>query len=246
MTMPKPHTHPRRRQTPKAIIFDLDDTILSYDAPGEPCWRETCAHFADAIGMCVDEFYPLIREEADAYWHDAERHRAGRLDLVEARRKIAAAALKRIGRFTEELALGIGRMRTELHEDAIAPFPGAVEAVRALRETGMRLALITNGASSLQRRKLRRYDLESLFESIVIEGEFGVGKPTPRVFLHTLSVLRLEPRDTWMVGDNLHLDIAPAQSLGISGVWHDFRRKGLPAHAEVMPHRIINHVNELL
>src|SRR5689334_14119358 len=41
-----------RNHLPKAILLDLDDTILSFDAGAAGCWREICARFAPRLDAC--------------------------------------------------------------------------------------------------------------------------------------------------------------------------------------------------
>ena len=50
----------------------------------------------------------------------------------------------------------------------------------------------------------------------------------------------------WMVGDNLRLDIQPAHELGMSMVWVDYDKKGLPIDSLAVPTSIINSLTELL
>jgi putative hydrolase of the HAD superfamily len=127
-------------------------------------------------------------------------------------------------------------------EKYMQPFPGAIEAVKSFRANGVRLALVTNGSSEFQRRKIARFGLEPLFDHMVIEGEFGCGKPDGRVFRHTLEALRVDAADAWMIGDDLNRDVDGAQQAGIFAIWLDWEGHGLPASSAVRPDRIINSV----
>ena len=80
----------------------------------------------------------------------------------------------------------------------------------------------------------------------MIEGEFGAGKPEEVVYRHALESLRVEAATAWMVGDNLEWDVAAPQRLGLTGVWIDGPGQGLPAEAEVRPHRVIRRFAELV
>ena len=110
----------------------------------------------------------------------------------------------------------------------------------------MRLALITNGASEVQRGKISRFALEHRFEHIQIEGEHGFGKPDEQAYRHALSALALQAHDVWMVGDNLEWEVAAPQRLGIFAIWHDAYEQGLPAGSSIRPDRIISRLPELL
>lgn len=80
----------------------------------------------------------------------------------------------------------------------------------------------------------------------MIEGELGVGKPEEAVYRHALAAMHADPRETWMVGDNLEWDVGAPQRLGISGVWVDLAGAGLPDDSEVRPYRIIRSICELV
>ncbi len=75
---------------------------------------------------------------------------------------------------------------------------------------------------------MERFNLAPLFDLILIEGEFGTGKPDPHVFQYALEKLGASPSDTWMVGDDLEYDIRPAGELGIGTVWVYHALTGLP------------------
>jgi putative hydrolase of the HAD superfamily len=97
-----------------------------------------------------------------------------------------------------------------------------------LKELGIKLALITNGAAEPQRAKVVRFALEHRFDHIQIEGKHGFGKPEERAYKHALEVLGVGSQETWMVGDNLEWEIVAPQRLGIYGIWHDGHGVGLP------------------
>ena len=103
----------------------------------------------------------------------------------------------------------------------IAPYAGAIETLEAIRARGIPMALITNGEANNQRRSVEKHALEQYFHCIVIEGEFGVGKPDESVFRHALSAVGVTPEQTWMVGDSLEADIATPHRLGMHTVWVD-------------------------
>ena len=236
-------------EMPPAIIFDLDDTILSDDAVSDRCWEEVCLKFATTItglGLNSEALLAEIRGVRRWYWDDPERSRRAGLDLPGARREILTLALGQLGTESPALVGEIVDVYMELKADTVQPFPGALETLEALSQWGIKLALISNGNALEQRAKVRRAGLESLFKSILIGGEFGVPKPDARVFKHTLGQLAVGPDDAWMVGDNLINDIGGAQAVGIYGVWVDWRGGGLPENSTVKPDRIIGSIAELV
>lgn len=231
---------------PAGLLLDLDDTILTYDAIGKAAWQRTCARFATRCGVTPERLHEALAGISRWYWSDPERHRLGRLRLDEARAEVTLLGLRELGLDDPALAHALSADYACERDAAIGFFPGAREALTAFRERGVRLALMTNGQSHHQRGKLERFDLERFFEVICIEGELGFGKPDRRVFETALAGLGLVPEQVWAVGDNLEWDVAGPQRLGIYGIWHDYRRRGLPEGSAVQPDRTIHALSELL
>ena len=235
---------------PKGILFDLDDTILSAYGRPDVAWRKVAIEFSEQIApLSPDELAARITAEARAFWDDAARHKEWRAKLDDARRVIVArafAGLTAPASFSTDLRDAIADRFTRLRDEEMTLFPGAYETLDELKARGVRLALITNGASEVQRGKITRFALEHRFDHIQIEGEHGFGKPEERAYLHALSALALRPGDVWMVGDNLEWEVAAPQRLGIYAIWHDAYEQGLPAGSPIKPDRIITRLPALL
>ena len=231
---------------PRAILLDLDDTILDDSGGVIACWRDAClSHQSTMNGLDADSVFEAIDRIREWYWSDPERHRVGRLELAWARGEVVRLALADLGVDDEDLARRIGDTYHAMRDDAIKPFDDAVPTVQWLRDQGCRLALLTNGASRLQRLKIDRFGLAPFFDAILIEGEVGFGKPDPRIYAKALEALDVAPADAWMVGDNLEWDVAGPQREGISGIWIDARGRGVPVGHAVQPHRIIDRLSDL-
>src|SRR5436309_15959214 len=86
-------------QLPKAILFDMDDTILAYSHNTDHSWQVICNSFASRIENIKPEvIFSAIKASAVSYWSDPERHRKGRLHLDLARQEIVAGALRQLDR----------------------------------------------------------------------------------------------------------------------------------------------------
>jgi putative hydrolase of the HAD superfamily len=230
---------------PAAIFFDMDGTILDWQTGMEESWLAACEALCDG-SFAPEEIVVLVRARRDWFWGDPERSRTGRMDLDAASREIVRHAFADAGLRDAALADRIAadyRARREAH---LVPYPGAIETLAAIRARGIRTALLTNGGAQSQRRSVERNGLAAYFDCIVIEGEFGAGKPDERVFHHALDAVCATSVATWMVGDNLAADIAPAVALGMHAVWVDGVGGGLPADPPARPHRIVRAISELL
>jgi putative hydrolase of the HAD superfamily len=231
---------------PLALLLDLDDTILDDSSLVHDSWRDACAGLADRLApLDTAIVVEAIRNTSKWFWGDPDRHREGRLQLDAARREVVRLALLELGVNDAGLAACIGDAYSHRRDVGMTLLPDAVETVRWLRDSGRRLALLTNGGAAAQRRKITRFELADLFDVILVEGELGFGKPDERVYQRALSALGTEPEQAWMVGDNLEWDVAAPQKLGMSGVWIDTRGQGLPEQSAVRPDHVVRSLAEL-
>ncbi|MGH7031711.1 MAG: HAD family hydrolase [Stellaceae bacterium] len=237
---------------PRAILFDLDDTLLVAFGPAASQWRRIVGALAEHLApLTPAAVIVAIEDSSRDLWADPARHKHWRHRIGEARRRIVAdafAGLAAGGHAVPDRSLcdAIADRYNALHEAELRLFPGAHETLRRLKEQGVRLALITNGAAEPQRAKVIRFALAERFDHIQIEGEHGFGKPEERAYTHAMTALGVGPGETWMVGDNLEWEIAAPQRLGIYAIWHDGYGAGLAPDCPVRPDRIIRALPELL
>ena len=234
-------------ERPKAIIVDLDDTVLHSGDP-KVAWWQLCTEFAGGLGLMPGGLLDALSDAVDWFWDNDVRAREGRLDLIAARRTIFTRALLSLGLKDPEPAVvdAMAHRYTALRDEAVKPFQGAVTALERLRESGIRLALLTNGSAEKQWEKIGQFGLARYFDHIQVEGDVGFGKPDEQAFEHALSALDARPQETWMVGDNLLADIAGAQRAGIHAIWIDAHGNGLDARDGVVPDRVVKSLEELL
>lgn len=229
-----------------ALLVDLDDTLLDYSGGVDECWSAACHRVAGPAGVDAARLVAELGRSRRWFWDDPERHRRERIDMMGAWTKIVAHALAGIGHRGDGLAAGVAEAFAASRWERMDLFPGVREALDRLRARGVPLALVTNGDMRQQRRKIERYDLARFFDVIVIEGEFGMGKPEEPVYRHVLGALAVPPAETWMVGDHLEWDVAAPQRLGLRAAWVDAEGRGLPEGSPVRPDRVLRAFPELL
>ena len=230
----------------RALLLDLDDTLLAYSAGVEDSWAQACGLAPATLDAAT--LIATLAETRKWFWgRDAATHARERVDMLGAWTKIAAEALVRCGCADDATAARIAKDFAARRREVMHLFPETRAFLDALRARGVPLALVTNGDVVMQRDKIARHDLARYFGgAIVIEGEFGCGKPEERVYREALRRLGAAAEGAWMVGDHLEWDVAAPQRLGLTGVWIDRAGGGLPADAGVTPDRIIRSLSELL
>jgi len=239
-----------RAPLPRAMLIDMDDTILSAYGRPEIAWNTIAAEFVSELApLPPQQVAAAVLAYARQFWSTAEP--TWRLKLGEARRLtvrggFASLAADGHAALSDNLAIRLTDRFTTYREEEMFVFPGAHDAIDALKALGVKLALVTNGAGDTQRAKVERFALAHRFDHIQIEGEHGFGKPEERAYLHAMDALGVTAGDTWMVGDNLEWEVEAPQRLGIYAIWLDTHGEGLPTGSTIRPDRIIQSLAELL
>jgi putative hydrolase of the HAD superfamily len=229
----------------RALLVDLDDTLLDYSGGVEDSWTTACTSCLNGHGVDAATLVAAVAESRRWFWDDPVRQRRERVNMLLAWQRIVEHALTGLGVTGNDLAATIAREYASRRRDYMRLFPESLACLEALRQRGVALGLVTNGDASQQRDKIERHGLARFFDVMVIEGEFGAGKPDEIVYRHALEALRVAPAEAWMVGDHLEFDVAAPQRLGLRAVWVDRERRGLPPGSAVRPDHIIGSLDEL-
>jgi putative hydrolase of the HAD superfamily len=94
--------------------------------------------------------------------------------------------------------------------------PAMEDAIRALRQTGLRTALLSNSWGS---DDYPREDFPSLFDAVIISGEVGMRKPEEGIFLRAADSLGLPPASCVFI-DDMEANVTAAAQCGMTGVLH--------------------------
>ncbi len=105
------------------------------------------------------------------------------------------------------------------------PREGAIDLLRALRKSGRRLGIVTNGRLDMQSAKIEAMGLSQLVDTIIISQSIGVKKPDPRIYIAAMESLQVTPTETLFVGDNPELDVQGPARIGMLTAWLKLGRK---------------------
>jgi putative hydrolase of the HAD superfamily len=250
------------------LIFDLDDTLVVEEASAEAAFHTTCLWAQGCVGIDPGALYKSIRESCREFWRNSparpyclevgissweglwaefqgdDKHLGMLAEWAPTYRRNAwREALRRCGVegndvIVEELSdrfIQERRQRHFVYEDVLP----------VLTHFGQRcrLGLLTNGTPDLQRAKLKGSGLESFFDTVVISGEIGFGKPDLRIFELILERLDAKVESTVMVGNSLQSDISPALKLGMAAVW--VNREGKVGDSSIVPDAEVTDLRKL-
>lgn len=189
----------------KAVLFDLDGTLYDRDRLAATLFDEQYAAFVHELrGVSRERFLRDVIEMDD---HGYGGKEAGYRALVQAWGLEVALADRLVAHFRAS------------YDGHCTPTDDVRQTLDELRRRGLKLAVITNGPSAMQRRKLAVLGLEHLFAAILVSEEEGVRKPDAEIFRRALARLGVAPHEALFVGDHPVADIEGAHRAGLRTAW---------------------------
>jgi putative hydrolase of the HAD superfamily len=215
----------------RGILFDLDFTLVDNDVGWRQLWPPVAERFAARYpGFDPDEFQSRSYAFADQHYELLLR---GEIDFDTYRRDYVRHGVEPWGELDDELLAAYNEARNR-SVDLIELFDDAVDTVRGLRASGLKIGILTNGPSELQRRKLRRIGIEDEVDAVAVSEEIGASKPDPRAYERAVAMLGLPAGEVAMVGDHVVNDVAGALAAGLAAaVWVERRPGELPEGAHL-------------
>lgn len=185
----------------KAIIFDLDETLVDRTATATAFLEDQHKRFRDRLSCPKASFVRTI------LFHQKNGYADKRLAYSNACKELHESV-------AEELYHDFLRF----YGFQAVTFPG-VSLTLALLAERHKLAIISNGRIRCQNAKIDSCGIRRFFDVIKISEEFGAKKPCESIYLSCLSDLGHDAKDCLFVGDNPRVDIDPPKRLGMSAVW---------------------------
>jgi len=244
------------------LIFDLDDTLILQDK----MTVETVRYCTAFLGLDPDIFWTTFQKTSREAFEALPSAEWCRMVGISAQEGLwgnfggSAPALNQLRRSLDqyrfqawfraldehgfpdpELARAIAKDFAELRGRRYYTFPEARSVLTALK-ADFDLAILTNGAPELQWSKVHASGLESLFDSVTVSGDYGIGKPKKEIF-DIVMAKHPEAKGFVMVGNSLTSDIRGARNAGIPCVWYE--QGDEPKDVPVKPDGVIRSLSEL-
>ncbi|MDQ0430693.1 putative hydrolase of the HAD superfamily [Planomicrobium stackebrandtii] len=204
----------------KAVIFDLDGTLLDRDSSLAAFIEDQYNRLAEHVqhipkDLFIDRFIEL---DAKGYvWKDRVYQQLTKeLDI----RGIDWQTL---------LADYVSNFKYHC-----VPFSDIGSMLENLSQQTLRLGMITNGRGQFQLDNIQALGIEGYFEEILISEWEGLAKPDAAIFLKALASLGVSPGEAVYVGDHPKNDIEAAKAVGMKAIWKkDYHWSCLEADGEI-------------
>lgn len=184
---------------PRAILFDLDNTLYGYARPHARAMEAVREKVLRALSVSQAPFndaFSLARAEVKRLLGDTA---SARSRLLYFQRTVELLGLSS----QPALALDLEQTYWRTLMTNARLFPGAEDTLIELRSAGLPLALVTDLAAQVQFRKLIYFGIDRYFDAVVTAEEAGVSMVRLRPFEMAVAKLGLQPSDpVWFIGSS--------------------------------------------
>ena len=204
-----------------AILFDLDGTLRF----NRPSGLEAFIEFASELGLTLGaEARRAVERWTHAYWSGKHSGFIATLDDPAAfwraytQGMLTAAGIEDTCVYTHAIVRAFGE---RYHAESYVP-DEAHTILRALREDGYTLGLVSNRADDLA-AVAADTGLSDYFHFTLSGGQANSWKPDARIFIQACEMAGAAPHECLYVGDNFYADAQGAQAAGLVPVLLDPR-----------------------
>ncbi len=201
------------------LLFDADGTLYDFEKTEKYALRKTFADFGLTYNEA--EYLPVFKSVNLQIWKEFERN------------EISAEKLKteRFVRFFNALKIEcddcveFGKKYLLNLSEENSLLPGAKNLIEELAGE-FRMAIITNGLTIVQRKRLYNSQLAKFWDAIIISEEVGFTKPNKEIFDVAFGKLGCKDKSkALIIGDKLTSDILGGNNYGIATCWFNPEKK---------------------
>ena len=196
--------------TRRAILLDALGTLLELEPPAPRLVAELARR---GVAVGEEDAGAALRAEIAHYraHHDMASDREGLAALRAQCTEVLRSALPPAAREVADLEAAL------LASLRFRPYPEVAATLRALREEGARLVVVSNWDVSLH-DALAETGLAALVDGALSSAEVGAAKPDPLIFRRALEVAGVRGDEALHVGDSVEHDVEGARAAGIEPV----------------------------
>ncbi|TRZ36984.1 pyrophosphatase PpaX [Niallia circulans] len=202
------------------LLFDLDGTLI-----------DTNELIISSFLHTLEFYYPgkYQREDVIPFMGPTLMETFGGIDVHKA----------------EEMVAKYRAFNIANHDNIVTIFEGVYDTIKALKENGYKIGIVTTKLSDVVNMGLRLTKLDEFFDVIVALDHVKNAKPDPEPVLMALEKLGSSPEEAIMVGDNSH-DILAGKNAGTKTAGVAWTLKGRDFLASLEPDYLLNNMSDLL
>jgi putative hydrolase of the HAD superfamily len=225
-----------RQPWPKAVLFDLDDTLWPIAPVILEAEKILFAWLAEHAPRVAERF--TIASLRQARLELLARRPEFEIDLGALRHAGLVAAFEQVGEDPAKVALAMTEFFAA--RNAVTPYDDVVPGLLRLKQRVL-VGSVTNGVADLQTIGLAHH-----FRASISAREYGRAKPDGGIFLAGCAALGVAPEEALYVGDDLLLDVQGAQRAGLRAAWMNRAGKVNDLAPDVRPDVEVSSLLELI
>ena len=220
----------------KSIFFDLDETLLDFTRAEAVALSRALRCFGrEPTDQIIRRYHVLNISQ----WRLMEEGKLSREGVLTRRFELLFEEMgwpaEQVPAFNDRYEIFLGQGHYFL--------PGAEDLLKELAPQ-YDLYLATNGASAVQRGRLKSAGIEPYFKGIFISGEVGYNKPSREYFQTAFAAIpNFDPAAAVIVGDSLTSDIRGGRNAGIRTCW--LNPTDAEPHSGILPDYTVRKLEEL-
>jgi len=222
----------------KAVIFDLDNTLLDFQKMKQYGVRAAIGAMIEAGLDCdEDEAYKIIFEiyaqkgwEYRLIFDDFLKLKTGTIN-----NKLLAAAIVAYRRAKEATLL---------------VYPNVRRTLISLVKNGIKIAVVSDAPGREAWMRIYYLNLHHVFDIVITFDDTKIHKPSPKPFKMALQQLKVNPDEALMIGDWPERDVVGAKQVGIKSIFarygdtSDIKNSGADWEVDDI-YQVVHIVNEL-
>ena len=191
----------------KAIIFDLDNTLLDFVKMKQFAVKAAITAMIEA-GLNVDE-EKAYKDIFDLYISKGWENQQVFDDYLN----------QTVGNVSNKiLAAGIVSYR-RAREATLLVYPNVNKTLIELIKMGIQLSVVSDAPSREAWMRLYYLNLHHVFDPVLTFDDTGVRKPSPKPFEMALEIMKSTPDQVLMIGDWPERDVVGAKQIGIKTIF---------------------------
>ncbi|XP_068424609.1 N-acylneuraminate-9-phosphatase [Clinocottus analis] len=194
-------------QAVKAILFDLDNTLIETSRAGGRAIRKTSGLLKTTLGLDDNTINSICDKFKQKLLQESFDPSAGRsIDEVRVDHWEKSIQETVGSESPPSLAAQCYYLWKNSRLEVLSLSTDVRKLLKQLR-CEYKLLLLTNGETQTQTEKVKKVGCKEFFDAIVIGGEHVEQKPFLSIFTLCFDMLQVEARDCIVVGDSLDTDI---------------------------------------
>jgi putative hydrolase of the HAD superfamily len=190
---------------------------------------QSFAAVQDQTGIPMEELgKAMTRIELQEGAHPLYELEKGRLTEVDFLEKLGDALEPALGHRPE-----LHRFR-EIYFEALHPNEPMIDLMREARASGRRMGMLTNNVREWEPLWRSKLPVDEIFEVVVDSGFVGMRKPDREIYELTLERLDAVPADQCLFIDDVDVNCAAAEELGMSAVHYRDNAQAIPEIREAL------------